>query len=197
MIIVFMLTMVVLADKNRTASVSSHLPPIETVILEPIEIENVCIWIPAAKSGPVINRSCQTKEDCPFSCVLPAMVNHTKTEFCLEQLARLLAEHTAYHHVHSLPLTIFNGWQWEYSYSLSQYESVTYDLADRGGSWENCWEAILKSSVGSAHSQWIQVSSLENFIPKFDNIEHETNIEVQTFSNLRTRDEYPKLRKLE
>lgn len=198
-IIVLILSIIVMADENRTVSNYLQLPPIETLILEPIEIENFSIWVPAAKTGPIINRSCRIKDDCSFICGLSATVNHEKTKLCAEELARLLAEHTACYHEKNLPLTIFNGWQWEYSYSLNQFDSVNYDLAERGGSWENCWEAILNSSMGFANSRWIQVPSLDNITPIFDKNEnrHETNIEVKTFSYMRTRDGYPKIRKLE
>jgi hypothetical protein len=129
--------------------------------------------------------------------VLPATVHHTKTEFCPAELARLLAEHTAYYHEQSLPLTIFNGWQWEYSYSLCQFESVTYDLPQRGGCWENSWEAILTQSTGSTSFQWIEVSPLNKFAGKPDSGERRSHIEVKTFNSMRTRDGYPKNRQLQ
>ncbi len=186
---------IVLADDNQRASVS-QLPPIETFLLEPIELENISVWVPADRTGPVINRSCQPKNNCSFSCVLPATVHHTKTEFCPTELARLLAEYTAHYHEQSLPLTIFNGWQWEYSYSLCQFESVTYDLPQRGGCWENSWEAILTQSTGSASFQWIEVSPLNKFADKPDSGEQRSHIEVKTFNSMRTRDGYPKKRQL-
>jgi hypothetical protein len=187
---------IVLADDNQGASVS-QLPPIETFLLEPIELENISVWVPADKTGPVINRSCQPKNNCSFSCVLPATVHHTKAELCPKELARLLAEYTAYYHEQSLPLTIFNGWQWEYSYSLCQFESVTYDLPQRGGCWENSWEAILTQSTGSASFQWIEVSPLNKFVGKPDSGEQRSHIEVKTFNSMRTRDGYPKNRQLQ
>ena len=146
-------------DEEPTASVPSQLPPLETLIIEPIELEHISVWIPAAKAGPFMNQSCRPKTNCLYSCVLPATVNHTKTEFCPEAVARLLAECTARYHEQSLPLTIFNGWQWEYSYSLSQFDTVTYDLPERTGCWESSWEAILTHSVGSVEVQWLQIFS--------------------------------------
>ena len=155
--VLLLCTVVVLPDDNRAESISQSLPPLETFLLEPIEVENVSAWVPAGNSGPLINRSCQPKRNCSFSCVLPATVRHTKTEFSPKEVARLLAERTAHYHEQSLPLTIFNGWQWEYSYSLCQFESVTYNLPQRGGCWEDCWEAILTQSTGSANSSFRQV----------------------------------------
>ncbi len=188
--------MIALADDNQAASVSPQLPPIETFLLEPIELENISVWVPADKTGPVINRSCQPKNNCSFSCVLPATVHHTKTEFCPKELARLLAEYTAYYHEQSLPLTIFNGWQWEYSYSLCQFESVTYDLPQRGGCWESSWEAILTQSTGSADFEWLQVFPLDKFVGESDGNKQKSRIEVKTFNSMRIRDGYPKKRQL-
>ena len=172
------------------------LPAIETIIAEPTFIENISIWVPAAKNGTFINRSCRTRENLAFSLVLPASVHHEKTDQCPPQAARILAELTAACHSKSLPLTIFNSWQWEYSYSLCQFESVTYDLADRGGCWENCWEAIMTLSCGSIRLEWLDVKSLDRFDIKRLNTQPESTIEVITFSSMRTRDGYPKERQL-
>ena len=172
-----------------------ELPAIETVVMEPVVIENISIWVPAAKSGPFINRSCRAKENLAFSSVLPASVKHQKTDHCPDQAARILAELTSFYHSQSLPLTIFNGWQWEYTYSLCQFESVSYDLGRRGGCWENCWEATLNLSRGTSRLQWLEVKSFEKFSrsksPPSDSI-----IEVKTFSLMRTRNGYPKDRQL-
>jgi len=187
---------VILAENNQVRSNSHQLPPIETFLLEPIELENISIWVPAGKTGPIINRSCRPKTNCSYSCVLPATVHHTKTEFCPEEVARLLAEYTAYYHEQSLPLTIFNGWRWEYTYSLCQFESVTYDLPQRGGCWESSWEAILTQSTGSANFEWLQVFPLGKFVGESDGNKQKSRIEVKTFNSMRTRDGYPKKRQL-
>lgn len=190
-------TMVILPDNNQTESVSQLLPPMETFLLEPIEVENVSAWVPAGNSGLVINRSCQPKRNCSFSCVLPATVYHTKTEFSPKEVARLLAERTAHYHEQSLPLTIFNGWQWEYSYSLCQFESVTYDLPQRGGCWEGCWEAILTQSTGSANFQWTQILPSGELVGTQAGKRKGSQIKVKTFNSMRTRDGYPKERQLQ
>lgn len=182
-------------DEEPTASVSSQLPPLETLIIEPIELKHINVWIPAAKAGPFMNKSCRPKTNCLYSCVLPATVNHTKTELCLDAVARLLAEHTARYHEQSLPLTIFNGWQWEYSYSLSQFDTVTYDLPERTGCWESSWEAILTHSTGSVEAQWLQVSQSDKAANISNGNKQESKIEVWTFDSLRTRDGYPKERR--
>lgn len=190
-------TLVVLPDDNRTESVSQSLPPMETFLIEPIEVENVSAWIPAGNSGLLINRSCQTKRNCSFSCVLPATVRHTKTESSPKEVARLLAERTARYHEQSLPLTIFNGWQWEYSYSLCQFESVTYDLPRNGGCWESCWEAMLTQSTGSANFHWPQILPSGKFVGIQAGKKQGSQIEVKTFNSMRTRDGYPKERQLQ
>jgi len=189
-------SIVILADDNQARLDSHQLLPIETFLLEPIELENISIWVPAGKTGPLINRSCRPKTNCSYSCVLPATVHHTKTELCPKDVARLLAEYTACYHERSLPLTIFNGWQWEYSYSLCQFESVTYDLPQRGGCWENSWEAILTQSTGSADFEWLQVFPLGKFVGESDGNKQKSRIEVKTFNSMRTRDGYPKKRQL-
>ena len=122
---------------------SFDLPAMETFVTEPTIIENVSIWVPAARSGPFINRACVIKENLGFSLVLPASINHQKTGSCPDQTARILAELSSFYHYQSLPLTIFNGWQWEYTYSMCQYESVSYELPRRGGSWENGWDLAV------------------------------------------------------
>lgn len=194
--LLFLCVAVVLAADNESISVAGRLPPLETFLLEPITIESVSFWVPADKTGPVINRSCRPKQNCSFSSVLPATVLHTKSEPCPEEVARLLAEYTARYHEQSLPLTIFNGWQWEYSYSLYQFESVTYDLPQRGGCWEDSWEAILTESMGSARFRWLQIPPSDKAAGKRDGDAQGSRIEVKTFHSMRTRDGYPKERQL-
>jgi len=172
-----------------------NLPPIETFVVEPTAIENVNIWVPAARSGPFINRSCRIKENLAFSSVLPALVKHQKTEPCPAQTARILAELASFYHAQSLPLTVFNGWQWEYIYSMCQYESVSYDLPRRGGCWEDGWEAILNLSCGTIRLRLLDIESPEKFSVR-QTLPAESTIKVKTFSSMRTRDGYPKHRQL-
>jgi hypothetical protein len=171
-----------------------QLPPLETFCLKPIEIENVSIWVPAAKCPPMVNRACMAEENCTYSSVLPATVEHTKTPLCPEHAARLLAEHTASYHGRSLPLTIFNGWQWEYTFSLCQFETTTYDLTPRGGSWENSLEAILTYTSGTDGCYWLELSTGEASEDETVGDEQRSDIYVRTFSSMRTRDGYPKKR---
>ncbi len=172
------------------------LPPLETFVMQPISLDSISAWVPADKSGPVINRSCRPRRNNVYSCLLPAGVRHTKTESCPDAVARLLAEHAACHYEQTLPLTIFNGWQWEYSYSLGQFESASYDLDARGGSWENSLEAVLTHTLGSIVGEWIRLP-LEGCPPGDVCLEPlEGRIEIHAFSSMRTRDGYPKKRKL-
>ena len=175
--------------------VGIDFPAMETTIIEPVIIENISVYVPAAKSGPFVNRACRAKNNLTFSLNIPAYVKHEKTRLCPPQTARILAELTAFYHSESLPLTIFNGWQWEYTYSVCQYESVSYDLAPRGGCWENGWEAILNLSCGASRMQVLELESLENF-NTHKAAPSESIIEVKTFSSMRTRDGYPKERQL-
>ena len=171
-------------------------PAIETILLEPVELENIQLWVTADTTGALINRACTAKTNCPYSFSLPASVVHTKTEGCPDEVARLLAEYAAGSHKGNLPLTIFNGWQWEYSYSLCQFQSVAYDLPRRGGCWENTWEAILTQSTGSISFQWLRIPFAATSGNESTNIVQKSNIEVKTFSSVRTRDGYPKKRQL-
>jgi hypothetical protein len=188
-VISVVLATTVLADDE---SVAKQLPPLETFIIEPVEMEHISIWVPAVKAGPFINKSCRPEINCSYSCVLPATVSHTKTDSCQDGVAKLLAGYAAGYHKQSLPLTIFNGWQWEYSYSLSQFETVTYDLPERTGCWESSWEAVLNQSTGSIEARWLQVSPSNKTESDSDNNKQKSQIEVKTFDSLRTRNGYPK-----
>ena len=185
------------AAGSQSGDASVELPALETFILEGIELESAGFWVPAAKAGPVVNRACRGRSDSFFS-VLAAGVQHTKRQVCPEEVARLLAEYAARYHERSMPLTIFNGWQWEYSYSLCQFESVTFDLPAHGGSWESAWEAILTQTVGGVGFEWLRVPAVgEGSAGGSMGTEPQSRIEVKTFSSMRVRDGYPKKRQLE
>jgi len=124
---------------------------------------------------------------------LPADVRHNKNAACPDIVARMLAQAVSFLHVNVMPLTIFNGWQWEYSYSMAGYDAKVYELSARGGSWENCSEAIYIKTFGSIFSEWISPSG-ESANEK--NETSSSNIIVETFTNLRTRNGYPKQRQL-
>lgn len=194
--VLIILVTIALADDELESSISKQLPPLETLIIEPIELEHISVWVPAAKAGPFINSSCMSKTNCLYSCVLPATVNHTKTEFCPDGVAKLLAQYAAHYHEQTLPLTIFNGWQWECSYSLSQFETVAYDLPERTGCWEGSWEAVLIQSLGFVEAQWLQVSPSDNVTNISDGDNQKSRIEIRTFDSLRIRNGYPKERQL-
>ena len=182
---------------GETPSQVPDLPPLETFVLQPVSIDCIGVWVPADREGPIINRSCAARRNGVYSSNLSASVHHTKTEDCPDALARLLAEYAAPLHEQHLPLTIFNGWQWEYSYSLSQFESTLYDLDARGGSWENALEAVLTRTLGSVAGEWIPVPH-EGGLPGDVRTDHaQSRIEVITFDSLRTRDGYPKIRQLQ
>ncbi len=166
--------------------------PLETFLIKPIDVEHLDIWVPAAKVGPMFNRSCRPRLNCSYSANMPADIRHTKQPGSQTQLARLLAEHAASFHKESLPLTIFNGWKWEYSYNLCQYVSVVYDLEENGGSWENSFEAILSITSGSADIVGMAFSPDGRFSFETVNPEQNSNIQVSTFSELGNRYGYPK-----
>jgi hypothetical protein len=186
----------VLGGEKESSPEPPDLPPVETFIMQPICIDSISAWVPADKSGPNINRGCVARRNCVYSCLLPAGVQHTKTEDCPEAVARLLAEHAWRHHEQNLPLTIFNGWQWEYSYSLCQFESVFYDLDARGGSWESSLEAVLTRTLGTIVGQWVPIplGARSGAAPRPHALQ--SRIEISAFNSMRTRDGYPKKRQL-
>lgn len=185
-----------LAREHEPVAMTDDLPPLETFVLQPVAVDDVCLWVPADKAGPVINRSCGLHRNCVYSCLLPAGVEHAKTGNCPPEVARLLAERVARCHEQSLPLTIFNGWQWEYSYSLCQFESVLYDLDPRGGSWEISLEAVLTQTLGSLAGRWMQVSAKDESPRDTRAAAPRSHIEVTAFDSVRIRDGYPKKRQL-
>jgi len=173
-----------------------NVPPLETFVLEPMCVDHVSLWVPADKTGPVINRGCQPQRNCLYSCLLPARVWHDKGELCPPDVARLLAEYTSRYHERTLPLTIFNGWQWEYSYSLCQFDAMQYTLAPRGGSWENSVEAVLTRSMGRIIGTWLQPAATGGAEPNAGVGTLQSHIEVTTFDAMRVRNGYPKKRQL-
>jgi len=183
---------VTLADSNKVAPDLTQLPPIEVFCIEPVELENISIWIPAARVGPAINKNCQPQRNCLYSFVLPASVCHEKTTSCPADTARLIAEYAAFYHKRSLPLTTFDGWRWEYSYNLSPIESGTYDLPQNGGCWQNSWEAVLTQSAGQVCCCWFDIFDSEHFADRSDDSERKSTIEVKTISYVKARNGYPK-----
>ncbi|MBC8481486.1 MAG: hypothetical protein H8D47_02330 [Planctomycetes bacterium] len=177
------------------AASDSVLPPIETCIISPAEVENVSIWVPAVKSGPFINRSCKPKRNLVQTSQLPVSIVHKKNNRCLDEVARMLAEQVHLYNECSLPLTIFNGWQWQSISDNSHYQQIYYCLAARGGCWENCSEAILNACYSRNELLWLRIDTEGNFnVQPSDHAS--SNIELKTFSNVRTRNGYPKIRKL-
>jgi len=187
---------IISAANNQPVLNSPQLPPLETFLIEPIKLENISIWVPAARCGPMINRACRPQENRLYSFALPASVRHEKTDLCPDEIARLLVEYTALYYKQTLPLTIVDGWRWEYSSNLAQFEPVTYDLPEHGGCWEDSWEAVLTQSTGLLNCQWLQISEPDKPTVKQINGEQKSNIEINNFSHVRTRNGYPKKRNL-
>jgi hypothetical protein len=182
---------------DQTLSQAPDLLPLETFILQPISIDCIGVWVPADRDGPIINRSCTARRNGVYSSNLSASVHHTRTQDCPDALARLPAEYAALLHEQHLPLTIFNGWQWECSYSLSQFESALYELDARGGSWEIALEAVLTRTLGRVAGEWIPIPHEEGLSGDVRTDHVRSRIEVITFDSLRTRDGYPKIRQLQ
>jgi len=173
---------------------TEKLPPWETFIIEPVKLNSASFWVAADKIGPEINRACRPRTGNEYSCILPVSINHDKQPRCPAPMARLLAEFTWPYHRENLPLTIFNGWQWEYSFNLSQYETAAYNLPARGGSWENCLEVILNATSGDLYESRLQIEDSAKIVYDPNSSKSVSHIEINTFSSLRTRHGYPKKR---
>jgi len=180
-------------DDSAVSPGTIDLPSVETFVLEPTDLDRLCIWVPVEKTGPIINAGCQPRENCYYSYQLPAGVEHVKTTFCPPEAARLLAEYTARYCDQGVPLTIFDGWRWEYSFSMCQFGSMTYRIPTRGGSWENSMEAVLHISEGILGCGWLDGSENAAELPP-DQGRSESRITVRTFHQTRTRNGYPKTR---
>jgi len=170
-------------------------PALETFVIAPIEIATVQVWVPVDKVGPVINRACRDRCGNQYKCLIPASVNHEKTKACISGVGRILAEYVWPLYEASLPLTIFNGWKWEFPYNLSQFEAFEFDLPKRGGSWENSLEAILSETQGSIRGMWVGSDGRAVGAASGDD-RWESTLGVRTFSSTRIRYGYPKVRKL-
>jgi len=174
--------------------------PLETLLLEPVEMDSVAFWIPADKYGPTINKSCVPRRNCLYAQQLHGRVEHTKAVHCPPTVALLLANTAADYHKATLPLTILNGWKWEPAVTLSAYESISYDLAgildfvNRQNSWELASETLLIQTTGSLRTQWLALSPAGKPAEAADKPPSQTAIDAISFTMLRTRDGYPKKR---
>ncbi len=176
---------------------SSHKDErIETLIIEPVQIEMFYGWVLADKVGPTINWSCQLVGQ-TYTNSLVSEVDHRKQETCPEIVAAGLAEFAALSYEEDLPLTIFNGWQWEYTYDLSQFKAASFTLDRRGGMWESAWEAIVRFTHATQNGYWEKldrkpISSSEGGTEALC----QSSIDIRTFQSTRIRNGYPKQGKL-
>jgi len=170
-------------------SASTSEPPGGTLVMEPIELARVVMWVPSHRTGPFVNHSCQ---NLPYSCsyVLSPEVKHSKTPSCPVETARLLAEYVAGYYGKNLPLALFDGWRWESPVDLCQYETVLYQLPRHGGSWENAVEAVVDLSSGTLAYQWLGTPP-ESDAQTAEN-PRGSQVEALSFSQMRTRNGYPK-----
>lgn len=180
---------------NAWASVE-NLPPIETLIAEPVAFENVNLWVIADEQGPITNRSCRMRNDCSSSVELKSYIEHTKKDTCPPSVALELAMYCQFYHQNDIPFTIVDNWQWKCDNILCQFDSSIYDLPARGGSWETCLEAVKTITSARGQLEWIDILDNEDFIETDDTQSQRSDIEIRTFSEMRTRDGYPKERKL-
>ena len=167
---------------------------IETLITEPIKVENMSMWVLINKTGPIVYRgTCRLRgKNQHYTCNLPGPeVKHTKNPDCSEADARFLAEYVSLFY-EDLPFTIFNGWKWKIL-PWDDYEKNIFDLEPQGGSWQNAWEGILTQSLGQIESQWLTATEND---PNQKKVSDKTGlIEIRNFTSMRTRDGYPNQRK--
>jgi len=192
----FLILVLLFTVSHNAYAAVKKLPPIETMIAEPIAFENVSLWIIADKQGPITNRSCQMQTDCLSSVELKSYIEHTKKDTCPPQVALELAKYCQLYHQNDIPLTIMDNWQWKCDNALSQFDSVGYDLPARGGSWQTCNEAIKTITSASSQIEWIDILDNEDFVGKDSAESQRSDIEIRTFSEMRTRDGYPQEAKL-
>ncbi len=192
-VIILCMLLVVLAANNAD---TPPIPAIETIIIDPIEMETAEIWAPIAKAGPFINEGCDPQLNCTFTFAAPPKLRHTRDPNCPPGLARVLAEYTAAASHSDLPLTIFNGWQWECLYALGPHQAAAYDLIGEGGWWECAWEGKMRIVCSSSALKTIRISEDGAISPPEEESAPTSSIELITFSDIRTRDGYPKEKKL-
>ena len=192
-VIIFCTSLVVLAANNGDTPLA---PAIETLIISPIEMETAEIRVPVAKAGPFINEGCDPQLNCTFTFAARPQLRHTKEPNCPPGLATILAEYTSVASQCDVPLTIFNGWQWECLYALGPHQAATYDLIGQGGWWECSWEAKMRIVCSSTALKAIKISEDGRIVVPEEKPTQTSNIELITVSDIRTRDGYPKERKL-
>ena len=192
----FLILVLLISVSHNAWAAVKKLPPIKTLIAEPIAFENVNLWVIADKQGPITNRSCQMQNDCLSSVELKSYIEHTKKDTCPPQVALELAKYCQLYHQNDIPLTITDNWQWKCDDALSQFDSVGYNLPARGGSWQTCTEAVKTITSASSQLEWIDILDNADFIRKDNAKSQRSDIEIRTFSEMRTRDGYPQERKL-
>lgn len=166
---------------------------IETFVVEPVRIDAFYGWVPADKAGPTINWSCQPEEGGHYTNSLVSQVEHTREPNCPDALAIGLAEYSALSYTPQLPLTIFNGWQWEYNNGLSQFKATPYPISKRGGAWEGNWESILLYTHATRYGYWDAFDANSISISLFDlRPAYQSDIDIRTFEHTKVRDGYPK-----
>ena len=161
----------------------------EVFVIEPVEMQRLDVWVVADRPSPQINRSCRPRVGLEYSLSLGADIEHSKIDGCVDGVARVLAEYSWVGFKEDMPLTIFNGWQWEYAYGIAQFAKVDYQLDKRGGCWEGCFDAVLNRGYGKVRAGWITRGSLQ-----IDEAAM-SEILITNFSSMRTRNGYPKQHK--
>lgn len=189
------LILLISVPQNAIAAVKK-LPPIEVMISEPMAFENVSLWTIADMQGPITNMSCQVQNDCLSSIELKSYIEHTKNDACPTSVAFELAKYCQLYHQNDIPLTITDNWQWKCDNALSQFDSAGYDLPARGGSWQTCAEAVKTITSAKSQIEWINILDNKDFSDKDSTEPQNSNIEIRTFSEMRTRDGYPQETKL-
>ena len=178
---------------NYAAEPSVSQPSaLQTLVVRPADLVSFSVWVPAAKTPPEINRSCQIRRDCLYTCSLPPVVEHTRTDTCPPSLARLLAQLVWPRHRHSLPLTILDGWRWRCDLSLAEFYTTNYQIPGRGGFWEHCLQAIRASTHASIQAFWLPLEPdrFSRNIPQESFAQ--SGVNVITFSHLDARHGYPR-----
>jgi len=173
-----------------------NIAPLETFVIMPVTATPISIWVPADAMGPFSIHCAFRKSSGISQCQLPANVEHIKSQECPDGVARVLGDTICLTQNKDLPLTLVNGWKWDFASPVSQYETYSYDLVGRD-CWENSVEAIMTEIHGQTQGEWFaaEIATRKTTADPLPAMKSE--ITIRTFEKIRSRAGYPKQRSVE
>jgi len=169
---------------------------LETFVVMPVTVNPISIWVPADAMGPFSIHCAFRRSSGTSQCQLPASVEHVNTQAGPDGVARGLGDTVCLAQKQDLPLTLVNGWKWDFASPVSQYETFSYDLIGRD-CWENSVEAIMTVVHGQTQGEWfaVELASRKTFADPLPEMKSE--ITIKNFEKIRSRAGYPKQRSVE